>query len=213
MTYPSLFLALALAATAANATDVTVIGLFPGKAVVTINRGAPHTLSVGDKPVDGVALISTDRDRGSVVIEIDGKREKLDMGQHFETAEQTGARTSVALSQDASWHVIADGMENGAHVRVVIDTGATLVAIPNSEVARLGIDYQKGQAGYSVMADGRKVASYRVILDSVTIGDLTLLNVEGSLHQGSGIPLLGMSFLNRTEMRREGQNLTLTKRY
>ena len=209
----ALFLALALAATAANATDVTVIGLFPGKAVVTINRGAPRTLSVGDKPVDGVALISTDRATASAVIEIDGKREKLDMGQHFETAEQTGARTTVALAQDASGHFITDGQVNGAHVRFLVDTGATLVSIPISEAARLGIDYQKGQAGYSVMADGRRVASYRVVLDSVTIGDLTLLNVEGSLHQGSGIPLLGMSFLNRTEMRREGANLTLTKRY
>ena len=30
---------------------------------------------------------------------------------------------------------------------------------------------------------------------------------------GLDIALLGMSFLNRTEMRREGANLTLTKRY
>jgi aspartyl protease family protein len=210
----ALHCALALASPiVANATDVTVIGLFPGKAVVTINRGAPHTLSVGDKPVDGVVLVSTDRGTASAILEIDGKREKVEMGQHFETAEQTGARNTVALSQDASGHFITDGMVNGAHVRFLVDTGATLVAIPISEAARLGIDYQKGQAGYSVMADGRRVASYRVVLDSVTIGDLTLLNVEGSLHQGGGIPLLGMSFLNRTEMRREGQNLTLTKRY
>jgi aspartyl protease family protein len=211
MKSPRLFLALALAATTVNATDVTVIGLFPGKAVVTINRGAPRTLSVGDKPVDGVTLISTDH--GSALVEIDGKREKLEMGQHFEMADQTGARTSVALPQDANGHFMADGMVNGSHVRFLVDTGATLVALPLSEAARLGIDYQKGQAGYSIMADGRRVVSYRVVLDSVTVGDLTLLNVEGSLHQGGGVPLLGMSFLNRTEMRREGQNLTLTKRY
>jgi len=51
------------------------------------------------------------------------------------------------------------------------------------------------------------------MLDSVSIGDVTLLNVEGFVTQGSGIPLLGMSFLNRTEMRREGQSMTLIKRY
>jgi aspartyl protease family protein len=33
------------------------------------------------------------------------------------------------------------------------------------------------------------------------------------VNQGVGIPLLGMSFLNRTEIRREGSSLTLTKRY
>jgi len=30
---------------------------------------------------------------------------------------------------------------------------------------------------------------------------------------GMDVGLLGMSFLNRTEMRREGDTLTLTKRY
>lgn len=211
MNTPRLLWALAFAATSVSATDVNVIGLFPGKAVVTINRGAPRTLSVGEKTAEGVLLISSDH--AGAVVEVDGKREKLEMGQHFETAEQTGSRRSVNLAQDGNGHFLADGTVNGAHIRFMIDTGATLVSIPVSEAARLGIDYRKGEPGYSILADGRRVASYRVVLDSVTIGDLTLLNVEGSVSQGSGIPLLGMSFLNRTEMRREGQSMTLTKRY
>jgi aspartyl protease family protein len=211
MKTPQLMLALALAATVAEAADVNVIGLFPGKAVVTINRGAPRTLGVGEPAIDGVKLISTDSI--SALIEIDGKRERLEMGQHFESAAETGARQVVNLAQDASGHFIADGQVNGSHIRFMVDTGATLVSIPISEAARLGIDYQKGRPGYSILADGRRVASWRVMLDSVTLGDVTLLNVEGSVSQGSGIPLLGMSFLNRTEMRREGPNLTLTKRY
>jgi aspartyl protease family protein len=204
-------LALALAATAARAADVNVIGLFPGKAVVTINRGAPRTLSVGEATAEGVKLISSDAT--SAVIEIDGKREKLEMGQHFASSDQGGGRQTVNLAQDASGHFIADGQVNGTHIRFMIDTGATLVSIPMSEAARLGIDYQRGRPGYSILADGRRVASWRVMLDTVTLGDVTLLNVEGSVSQGAGIPLLGMSFLNRTEMRREGQTLTLTKRY
>jgi aspartyl protease family protein len=213
MKIPALMSALALVAAAAPAwaTDVNVIGLFPGKAVVTINRGAPRTLSVGDKTAEGVVLVSTDR--ASAVIEVDGKREKLEMGQHFESAQQTGARQTVNLSQDSNGHFMSDAMVNGSHIRFMVDTGATLVMIPMSDAARLGIDFQKGQPGYSILADGRRVASWRVMLDSVTIGDVTLFNVEGSVGAGSGTPLLGMSFLNRMEMRREGQNLTLTKRY
>jgi aspartyl protease family protein len=53
-----------------------------------------------------------------------------------------------------------------------------------------------------------------VKLDSVTLGAITLYGVDASVGEGGGnVALLGMSFLNRTEMRREGQNLTLTKRY
>ena len=208
----SLLIAACALATGAAATDVNVIGVFPGKAVVTINRGVPRTLSVGDKPVDGVALISSNAQ--GAVLEIDGKRETLEMGQHFASSPPEGAgRATVNLAQDSSGHFIADGMVNGSHIRFMVDTGATLVSIPIAEAARLGIDYQKGRAGYSILADGRRVASWRVMLDSVTLGDVTLLNVEGSVSQGSGIPLLGMSFLNRMEMRREGQNLSLTKRY
>ena len=48
-----------------------------------------------------------------------------------------------------------------------------------------------------------------------TVGGVTLFNVEASIHTSRGldVALLGMSFLNRTEIRREGATLTLTKRY
>ena len=44
---------------------------------------------------------------------------------------------------------------------------------------------------------------------------MTLMAVDAVVHDSPGldIALLGMSFLNRTEIRREGANLTLTKRY
>jgi aspartyl protease family protein len=57
------------------------------------------------------------------------------------------------------------------------------------------------------------VAAYRVTLESVSIGDITLYNVDAVVTPGSGEPLLGMSFLSRTEMRNDGQSLVLTKRY
>jgi aspartyl protease family protein len=199
------------AATAACAVDVNVIGLFPGKAVVVINRGAPRTLSVG-QTIEGVKLVSTDG--SAAVLEVDGKRDRVEMGQHFESAELTGARQSVTLAPDSRGHFVADGMVNGAHVRFLVDTGATMVSLPASAASRLGIDYRKGQRGYSQTANG-VAPVYRVTLDSVTLGGITIMNVEGLVHESSGLDmtLLGMSFLSRTEMRREGGNLTLVKRY
>ena len=205
--------ALATAALEAGAVDVNVIGLFPGKAVVSINRGQPRTLSVGQRTSEGVLLVSVDST--AAVVEVDGKRERLEMGQHFETASQTRARTTTTLAADERGHFQVDGSINGGHVRFLVDTGATLVSLTTADAQRLGIDYRKGRRSISVMADGRRVASFNVTLDTVTVGDLTLLNVEGNVHEGpgTGYSLLGMSFLARTEMRREGPNLTLTKRY
>lgn len=47
------------------------------------------------------------------------------------------------------------------------------------------------------------------------VGDILLHAVEAVVLEGDGlkIALLGMSFLNRTEMKRDGQALTLIRRY
>ncbi len=205
-------LAALLAAPAAYATDVNVIGLFSGKAVIVVNRGAPRTLSIGQATAEGVKLISSDS--RAAVFEIDGKRQTLEMGQHFESAAPAaaGGRSSVVLSPDARGHFITDAQVNGGYIRFLVDTGATLISMSAADASRLGIDYKNGEPGYSIVADGRHVPSYRVKLDSVSIGDITIFGVEAAVREG-GAALLGMSFLNRTEMRREGQNLTLTKRY
>lgn len=188
-----------------------MIGLFPGKAVVVINRGMPRTMAAGET-IDGVKLVSADSK--AAVVEIEGKRERLEMGQHFESAAQTGPRRSVTLAPDDRGHFFADGMVNGTHVRFLVDTGATMVSIPASAATRLGIDYRKGRRGISRTANGVAVV-YSVMLDSVTVGDVRIMNVEGLVHESAGLDmaLLGMSFLSRTEMSREGSNLTLVKRY
>jgi aspartyl protease family protein len=201
------------AASAAHGTDVNVIGLFPGKAVVVIDRGAPRTLAAGQRTAEGVLLVSADS-RGAV-LEIDGKRQTLEMGQFFESAAQTSARTTVTLPADSRGQFYANGQVNGAHVRFMVDTGATTVLLPAPEAERLGIDYRrKGQAGRIQTANGEATA-YRVVLDSVTVGDITAYNVEAVVAEAQGldVALLGMSFLNRTEMRRDGAYMTLTKRY
>ena len=204
---------MALAATPAAAVDVNLIGLFPGKAVLVVNRGAPRTLAVGQRSPEGVLLVSADA--VAAVVEIDGKRDRLEMGQHFETTAQSGARTTTTVSSDERGHFQVDGAINGAHMRFIVDTGATLVSFSSDDARRLGIDYLSGKRSVAIVADGRRMHAYIVKLDSVTVGDLTLFNVEGSIHEGRGmgVALLGMSFLSRTEMRREGPNLTLTKRY
>jgi aspartyl protease family protein len=196
----------------ALATDVNVIGLFPGKALVVIDRGAPRTLAVGQRTPEGVVLLSADS--RAAVLEIDGKRERLEMGRHFETSSQASGPQHVTLSPDGRGHFSAEGTINDSRVRFLVDTGATFVTLPAAEAARLGIDAVKGRPGVSQTANG-SVPVRRVMLDSVKVGDITLYNVEAVVQQGPGLDmtLLGMSFLSRTEIRADGANLVLTKRY
>jgi aspartyl protease family protein len=208
----SLAALLAFAPALCAAIDITVIGLFRDKAVITVDRGAPRTVSAGEQIAEGAKLVAVDS-KGATV-EIDGKRQLLEMGQHFATAAPAaGDRQSVTMPVMEGGHYVVDGTINGGYIRFLVDTGATLVSISSAEAQRLGINYLRGRRGGSTVADGRTITTYGVTFDSVTVGDITLLNVEGSVREAGGPALLGNSFLGRTEMRREGQSLTLTKRY
>jgi aspartyl protease family protein len=200
-----------LAAPAA-ATDVTVVGLSSARASVSINGGTPRWLAVGQRSPEGVVLVAVDRE--SATFEIDGKRRALKMNQAYVAARSGGGgASSVTLKADARGHFIADGQVNGGAVRFLVDTGATTIALPAADAKRLGINYLKGDQGLVQTANG-SASAYRVKLDTVRLGDITLNGVDAVVLEGGlTTPLLGMSFLNRTEMKRDGETMVLTKRF
>ncbi len=129
-------------------------------------------------------------------------------------AASAPAAESTVLTADLRGHFNTDGQVNGRTVRFVVDTGATLIALPSSEARRLAIDYDKGQRVGMRTANGT-TTGYLVRLDTVSVGSVTLHGVDAVVMEGNGLssPLLGMSFLNRMDMKREGDLMTLTKRY
>lgn len=194
------------------ALDVNVVGLTEGKAVVSINQGKARTLKAGETTPEGVKLVSATSD--AAVFEINGKREVLTMGQSIAGNFASPGAQSVTLTADTRGHFVSMANINGGSVRVLVDTGATLISMNESEARRLGVNFLKGQKGYSQTASGI-VSVHRVKLDAVKLGDIVLNNVDASVHEGGGPPivLLGMSFLSRVEMKHEGDRLILTKRF
>lgn len=207
----ALFLMVALPVAAA---DVSVIGLFSNKAVLVVDGGKPRTLSAGQITPEGVRLISASSE--SAVVEINGRRETLTPGNgRYGSAGRSAAGTSsVVLPADSRGHFITDGAINGNTLQFLVDTGATLVTLSSSEARRLGINYLSGKRALSQTANG-VVSAYRIQIDTVRVGDITAHNVDAIVIEGNGLPitLLGMSFLNRMDMKRDGLTMTLTKRY
>jgi len=194
------------------AAEVSVIGLFPGKAVVVIDGGAPRVLTAGQKPVDGVALVSTDRETATFLI--DGQKRTLKIGQHQSGSAPAVSAQSATLTADPRGHFVVDGQINGGSMRFLVDTGATTVSLSSADATRLGIDYRKGQPSLMGTANGNAMA-YKVTLSSVRVGDIVVNNIEAAVLEGNQMPfaLLGMTFLNRMEMKREGQTMVLIKRF
>ncbi|WIM06620.1 MAG: TIGR02281 family clan AA aspartic protease [Candidatus Nitricoxidivorans perseverans] len=197
----------------AAATDVSLVGLLPGKALVVIDGGKPRSLAVGAATTDGVKLLSLEE--GAAQFEIDGHRRRLVIGQHaVSTGSDSSRPASAILNADIRGQFLAQGSVNGAAMRFLVDTGASYVAMGAADAVRAGIDYRgKGQPGRVVTANG-VVQAWKVPGNTVRLGDIMLHEVDVTVSE-AGMPfaLLGMSFLNRVEMTRDGSKMTLKKRY
>ena len=114
---------------------------------------------------------------------------------------------------DSRGHFYTMGQINGVSVKLMVDTGATTVALSAADARAIGINYRAGKRGTAHTANGA-IPVWGVRLDSVRVGDITLNNVQASVSEGPPhTALLGMSFLNRTQMNRDGDRLTLIRRY
>lgn len=199
----------------ANAnTRVNIVGLFSNKAVMIINDGKPKTLSVG-QTVDGVKLIAADSSSATLLIE--GSTKQLGMGQAASVGEAsatTNSNASVTLYASAGGHFVSQCKINGAPLKFLIDTGATTVALNSGDAKFANIDYKKGEPVLVSTANG-VVTAYRITIANLKIGDITLSQVEGSVLEGGfpSVVLMGMSVLNRMEIKHQGSTMTLTKKY
>jgi len=199
-------------ANSTHATEVNVVGLFNGKTMLSINGGKHRVMAAGETSPEGVRLISSNST--TAVLEIDGKRQNLGMGKSASIPSANGGgNQSAVLPADIRGHFVTTGSINGTSARMVVDTGATMVSMGKDEAKRLGISYLNGERGAVSTANG-VVPAYRVTLNSVKVGGITLNQVEG-LVQDSSMPfvLLGMSFLKRLEIKQDGTNMTLLKKY
>ncbi|HRE18045.1 MAG TPA: retropepsin-like aspartic protease [Rhodocyclaceae bacterium] len=188
------------------------------RALLVINGGEAQALAVGQSR-DGVKVISVQG--GQAVVESDGRQRSLRIGQNMSTATTSapGAGTGasgddqVFLTADGAGHFVTTGMINGSPARFLVDTGATMVSMGVSDAKRLRVDLESGERGSVQTANG-VVPAYKVKLQTVRVGGVTLYNVDAMVHQTDmPVILLGMSFLNRMEMHRDGSTMTLKKRY
>lgn len=206
---PLLF-ALAMLPAGSVAQEVGLAGIMGSKALLMVNGGEPQAVRVGES-VGGVKLLAVQSDQA--IVEIGGKKRPLRVGQHAIGAAPGDGSGNIVMTADAQGHFYTTGNINGVSVRFLVDTGATMISLGAADARRIGLDFNSGQKGMSQTANGQAPVS-KVKLDTVRIGDTTLYNVDALIHQSEmPVVLLGMSFLNRMEMQRDGSTMTLKKRF
>ena len=125
--------------------------------------------------------------------------------QAYESTAPSEARSSdgferlVTLRADRTGHFYARAYVNGRPIAVMVDTGATSIALSHEDARTIGVE--PGPADYTSLARTANgiVRTAPVKLDSIRIGDVEVRNLRGSVAQPGNqhITLLGMEFIRR----------------
>ena len=114
----------------------------------------------------------------------------------------------VILKRNRQGHYVTTGKINGQKVTFLLDTGATMVSVPEKVATQLQLP--KGARHGINTANGFAYA-YRSRLDTVEIGAIKVTNISASINPNVGGKeiLLGMSVLKHLEFTQRGNTLTL----
>lgn len=114
----------------------------------------------------------------------------------------------VVLKRNRQGHYIATGKINGHSVTFLLDTGATVVAVPYHLRDRLNLE--PGMAVATKTANGTST-SYTTTIDELRLGDIHVNNIRAGIATGleGNEILLGMSFLSDLELIQRGDTLVI----
>jgi aspartyl protease family protein len=203
-------LVVACVCSAAAAQSVSFSGHMGDKALLVID-GTPRTLAVGASQ-SGVRLVSVNA--STAVMEVNGKQQTLGLGGSPVSVSgvQREGGTRIVIPASSGGHFVTAGSINGKAVEFMVDTGATTIAMSIAEADRIGLKYKDNAKLTGNTANGT-VSGYQAMLGVVRVGDVQVYNVEAAiLPMPMPQVLLGNSFLNRFQMRRDNERMTLEKR-
>lgn len=208
-------LLLVFAAPTVAVETLQVMALTRDRVILSID-GARRVLRAGEESPEGVRLVEATS--GHAVVSIDGVEHRLEPGPVTRPVgvgpdDASDGRGKVVLWADSRGFFHAEGRINGRPVEFLVDTGATTVALSGRDARALGLDLTEGTRGIAQTASGL-VGMTAVTLDEVSVGSITLYNVEAGVIEGNhpSVPLLGASFLNQVDMQRAGQRMELTRK-
>lgn len=199
---------LALVGSAQAATQVQVVGLFPGAAVLNVD-GLRKLVKVGQTGPGGVQVISADS-RGAV-LRVDGVERPYSLSRESSAGFAAPGKSQTSIARGGDGHYRVAGSIGGQPMQFLVDTGATSIALNESQARRLGIDFRAQGRPMVVNTASGTARAWLVNLNRVKAGPLEVLGVEAAVLEGESPTdaLLGMSFLNRVRWREDQGLLVL----
>jgi aspartyl protease family protein len=117
----------------------------------------------------------------------------------------------MVLTRAADGHYYAPGNADGAALRFLVDTGATVVALTESDAEMLGHYLHPGELTVVGRGVSGEVFGKSVVIKRLSVGDISADNVRAVIiPKGLSVSLLGQSFLSRVaQVTISGDRMTL----
>lgn len=117
----------------------------------------------------------------------------------YEPREPVSSGRSLMLEADRQGHFKVDARIDGRHIDFVVDTGASLVVLRESDAAQVGIRPMPADYTATAVTANGKVKAAPAKLERIEVGGITVYNVPAMVLPDDilGQNLLGVSFLSR----------------
>jgi aspartyl protease family protein len=165
-----------------------------GAAAVILGLGIAHydTLRTELSGALGVASVSSTQEESSPTPD-----RPVDQGPEQQVVR--GGTEQLKAAPDG--HYYAEAEVNGRALDVMVDTGASMVALTFEDAERAGLSLKPSDFTSRVSTANGIAAVAPVTLDRVTIGRVTVRNVRAAVCERGRLnkTLLGMSFLSRLD--------------
>ena len=117
----------------------------------------------------------------------------------------------VRLERSGDSHFYADTEVDGTSIRMMVDSGASIVALTRRDAEAIGIDVDRLPVGGMARTAGGDVPMRTVMLDSVEVDGIEVRGVQAAVVDADmGVSLLGQSFLSKLDaVNVEGDTMTL----
>jgi aspartyl protease family protein len=118
---------------------------------------------------------------------------------------------NIVLTKKHNGHFEVDARIDGRRLELLVDTGASHIAIRQRDAARLGIYPRPSDFTVRVNTANGVAKAALVQLRTVEVGDILVRDVPAIVHadEGLSVNLLGMSFLSRVRWTHERGKLVL----
>jgi aspartyl protease family protein len=118
--------------------------------------------------------------------------------QAVKVAKSSGV---VELKAGTHGHYYTGAEINGRPIKVMVDTGASIVALTADDASRIGLFIRDRDYTHRVSTANGHARVAPVVLERVSIGGITIRNVPAAVSEPGMLAtsLLGMSFLGRLQ--------------